>query len=85
MMIAMSPGTAWSADAQAKPVYAGRTEIAERRFGELRFVMGAGRAMQWLEMYSGKNLLAAFRDFAVDEVVASPDGKHFLAISNSSA
>lgn len=64
-VLAMSAGAAWSADTAGKPAYEGRAELAERRFGELRFVMGAGRASQWLEMNTGKTLLAAYRDFAV--------------------
>lgn len=83
-VFAMSAGAAWSADGSGKPTYEARTELAQRRFGDLHFVMGAGRAMQWLEMYSGQTLLAALRDFAVEEIVASPDGKYFLALSNSS-
>lgn len=80
----MSPAVAWSADVDDRPGYEVRTELARRDFGELHFVMGAGRAMQWLEMYSGKTLLAAIRNFAAEEVVASPDGQYFLALSNSS-
>ena len=83
-LLTMAATTAWSAEAADQPTYAARTVLAQRHFGDLRFVIGAGRATRWLEMYSGETLLAAFRDFAVEEVVASPDGKYFLALSNSS-
>src|SRR6185369_3835075 len=83
-MLTVAPCAAWPADAGSKLVYEKRTELAQRRFGEVRFVMGAGRAMKWLEMYSGTILIAAFREFDADEVVASPDGQYFLALSNCS-
>lgn len=64
-LIAMSallqPCTGWSAVSvvQGGKLPLDRVEHAERRFGELRFVMGAGQAMSWLEVYSGRNLIAA--------------------------
>ena len=62
---------------------AGRVVHAERHFGDIRFVMGSGQAMRWLEMYAGTNLVAAFRGFDAEEVSLSPDGRYFLAVSNS--
>jgi hypothetical protein len=83
-MIALSPGVARPAQANAvQPDLNGRRIFAERKFGEVRFVIGAGAAMKWLEMYADGNLIAAFRDFAADDVVAAPDGQHFLAFSNT--
>jgi hypothetical protein len=55
----------------------------ERVFGDVRFVMGSGQSMEWLEMYDGQNLIGAYRDFDVQEVRASPDGRYFLAMSNT--
>lgn len=61
----------------------GRVEHAERRFDDIRFVMGSGQAIRWLEMYDGSELLGAFREFDVQGVHASPDGRYFLAVSNT--
>lgn len=72
--------TPWLAAAAEK---SGRVEHAQRQFGDVRFVMGSGQAMRWLEMYAGSDLLAAFRDFDAQDVHASPDGRYFLAISNT--
>jgi hypothetical protein len=80
----LSPGIGWTGAVDAvRPDYADRVEHGERVFGDVRFVMGSGQSMEWLEMYDGRNLIGAYRDFDVQEVRASPDGKYFLAISNT--
>lgn len=83
MVMLLPAGAAVSASVEGfRPDYTDRTIIAERKFADVRFVMGAGRAMKWLEMYAGGNFVAAFRDFEAQEIHASPDGKYFLAVSN---
>ncbi|MEO6081297.1 MAG: hypothetical protein ABIQ86_16225 [Steroidobacteraceae bacterium] len=82
-MVAMWPGIPWSAEhAPGRP--SDRHVIAERKFADVRFVIGEGNAGRWLEMYVGGDYVGAFSEFAVDEIVAAPDGKHFLALSNTS-
>jgi hypothetical protein len=83
--IGASCGVARAADADAgKPGYSGSPVTAERRFGDVRFVLGAGKSTNWLQMYVDGNHIAGFENFLADEVIASPDGRHFLALSNSS-
>jgi hypothetical protein len=80
----MSPAIGWSGGVDVvRSDYTDRVEHGERVFGDLRFVMGSGQSMEWLELYDGPNLIGAYRDFDVQEVRASPDGKYFLAMSNT--
>lgn len=79
----LGPSLAAAGEPEKKSAYADRTELAQRSFGNVRFVMGAGSAETWLEMYSDGRLIAAFHGFSADEVVAAPDGEHFLALSNT--
>jgi hypothetical protein len=78
-----APGLSWAADSDAVAPFAiNRVERDQRQFGDVRFIMGSGQAMRWLEMYTDGNLVAAYRDFDAQDVHASPDGNYFLAISN---
>jgi hypothetical protein len=79
----LSPCLGTAAEPGKKSAYPDRTELAQRSFGNVRFIMGAGSAQPWLEMYSDGRMIAAFQGFSADEVVAAPDGEHFLALSNS--
>lgn len=82
-LLCLAGSAGWAADSgQGASAPAERVERAQRQFGDVRFVMGAGQAMPWLEMYVGGDLVAAFREFDAQEVHASPDGKYFLAVSN---
>jgi hypothetical protein len=81
ILVTLPFGT-WAASTDPLPTSTGRVERAQRQFGDVRFVMGSGQAMKWLEMYVGGNLIAAFRGFDAQAVHASPDGQYFLAISN---
>lgn len=92
--LAVSCGSAWSTDRskpppiqvdsydRVGPAPEDRTEYAARQFGDVRFVMGGGQAMDWLEVYSGNSLIAAYRGFNSRDVHASPDGKYFLVVSS---
>lgn len=78
------PGVAHPADARtAEPDGNGRRIFAEYQFGDVRFVSGGGETTRWLEVYSRGNLVDSFRDFIVDDVIASSDQQHFVALSNS--
>lgn len=82
-LVLISPCSGWPAEAASPTRFStDRVEHAHRDFGDVRFVMGSGQAMKWLEMYVGGGLVAAFRDFDAQDVHASPDGNYFLAISN---
>jgi hypothetical protein len=82
-LLCLAASAGWAADSGQGATPPGeRVERAERQFGDVRFVMGAGHAMPWLEMYVGGDLIAAFREFDAQEVHASPDGQYFLAVSN---
>ncbi|MEO6078366.1 MAG: hypothetical protein ABIQ86_01110 [Steroidobacteraceae bacterium] len=68
-IVGMSYGIAWPADSVTGKAPE-RQIIAERNFGDVSFVIGAGTSMKWLEMYVDGRLVAAFRDFDVEAVVA---------------
>jgi hypothetical protein len=82
-LLILAASTSWAADVGGGiPVVTDRVEHDQRQFDDVRFVMGAGHAMPWLEMYVGGGLVAPFREFDAQEVHASPDGRYFLAVSN---
>lgn len=81
-LAALASGMTWSAD-EATDRPTDRAVSREYTFGDVRFVAGAGKAMPWLEMYVDGDFIGTFRDFDVTNVVASPDGQYFLAVSNA--